>query len=328
MRDLLRLPALLLFFLVLLLIVLTGIDVLSTWGTALSAGREEALRLAGARLMPALREALPVAVLAALVLLLFRITLRPGSRFLSFLIPLAVGFVLLTFGYGVLDGFQVRLTAQRAESSEQTYSPGRYLVAERFTEAGGIVLYPLELDGAALRGIVLYDREARAPKLRYTPRGVVEVVEKGLRLRFGGATRELPVEAVYAPLFRHDPLLRPLIDDVSVLNRELDRLYRESRPAFFLLGFAVVFAFYAAGLFFRISRWPLLNVAIALLVLRGYLYLVRLLGGDMIVELEKVFQNPRIAGFLPALILIVLGVLFFFVDVLFIPRNRRSRDNA
>jgi hypothetical protein len=328
MRDLLRLPALMLFFLVLLLIVLTGVDLLSTWGTGLSAGRDEALRLAGARFLPALRDALPVGVLVALVLLLFRITLKPGSRLVSFVIPLALGFVVLVFGYQVLGGLQSRLSPQGAVAGNQAYSPRRYLVAERFNEAGGIVLYLSELDGGALGGIVLYDAEAPAPRLRYTPRGGVAVVENGLQVRFGGATQELPVEAVYAPLFSHDPLLQPLIDDVSVLNRELDRLYRESRPTFFLLGFAVVFAFYTAGLFFRISRWPLLNVAIALLVLRGYLYLIRLLSGDMIVELEKVFHNPTIVGVLPALILIVLGVLFLFVDVLFVPRDRWRRDNA
>jgi hypothetical protein len=329
MRDLLRLPALLLFFVVLLLIILTGIDLLSTWGVELSAGREEALRLTGARLLPALRNALPVAVLIALVLGLFRTSLKPGSRFVSLVIPLALGFVLLAFGYQALDSLQRRLTGPAAAATaDARYSPQRYLTAERFTEADGVVLYVSELSGDTLKGAVLYEAERGAQRLRYEPRGAVEAGEGGLGVRFGGAVRELPAQPVYAPLFRHDPLVRPLIDDVSVLNRELERLFRESRAVFLLFTFAMVFAFYTAGLFFRISRWPLLNVAIALLVLRGYLFLVRLLSGNMVVELEQVFRNPNVVGWLPALILIILGALFFFVDVLFVPRDRWGQEDA
>jgi len=328
MRDLLRLPALLLFFVVLLLLLLTGIDLLATWGTGLSAGREEALFLAGARFLPALRDSLPVSVLLALVLLLFRTTLRPGSRLLSFVVPLAVSFVVLAFGYQGLDGLQSRLESQRVEMAAAGYSPERYLAEQRFNEAGEQVLYVSELEEGALRGIVFYDPKARPPKLRYFPRGVVEVMESGVRVGFGGTTRELAVEAVYAPLFEHDPLVRPLLEDISFLNGELARLFRESRPAFFLISFALVFAFYAAGVFFRVSRWPLLNVAIAFLVLRGYLYLVRLVGGDMVEQLGKVFGNPTTLSYLPALILLILGVLFMFVEMLFVPRDRRRREHA
>ena len=328
MRDLLRLPALLLFFLVLLLLLLTGIDLLATWGSGLSAGRDEALFSAGARLLPALRDSLPVSVLLALVLLLFRTTLRPGKRLLSFVLPLAVSFVALAFGYQALEGLESRVESQRAEAAARGYSPGRYLAEQRFNEAGEQVLYIAELDGGDLQGIVLYDPKAGPPKLRYFARGSVEVMDPGVRVAFGGTTRELAVEAVYAPLFEQDPLVRPLLEDVAFLNGQLALLFRESRPGFFLISFALVFAFYAAGMFFRVSRWPLLNVAIAFLVLRGYLYLVRLVGGDMVEQLGKVFGNPTTLRYLPALILLILGILFFFVEVLFVPRDRRRREHA
>jgi hypothetical protein len=326
MRDLLRLPALLVFFLVLLLLLLPGIDLLSTWGTGLSAGREEALSVTGARLLPALRESLPVAVLLALVLLLFRISLKPGNRFLSFVLPLAVAFVVLAFGYQVLEGLQQRVDLRRAESLDR--SPGRFLVAERFNEAGGKILYLSKLEGGTLRGVVLYDPEARSPRLRFSPRGSVDVIDGGVRVSLEGTTWELASEAVYAPLFGNDPLVQPLLEDISLLNLELDRLFRESRSGFFLLSFALVFAFYSAGLFFRISRWPLLNVAVALFVLRGYLYLARLLGHDMVVELGKVFRNPAILSYLPALVLLILGAVFFLIDVLFVPGERWRREGA
>lgn len=340
MRDLLRLPALFLFFLVLLLLLVAGVDLLATWGEGLSAGREEALALTGARLLPALRDALPVSVLLALVLLLFSTSLRPGSRFLSLLVPLTVSFVLLAFGYQALEGLESRLESGRAEAMIEAPSPERYLVEERFTRTGEQVLYLSELEDAALRGIVLFDSQAGPRKLRYFPSGQVQVAGAGVRMRLGGATQELTLEPVYAGLFRPEgevrpealarpgPVIGPLLQDIRLLNGVLARLFQESRPAFLLLCFALVFAFHTAGLLLRLSRWPLLNVVIALLVLRGYLYLVRLLGHDMTEQLGKVFPNPGAVRCVPALILLVLGVLFLLIEVLFIPRGRRRREHA
>jgi hypothetical protein len=329
MKDLLRLPALLVFFFVLLLLLLTGVDVLSTWGTGLSAGREQALALAGARLLPALRAALPVSVLAALALLLFRITLKPGNRFLSIVVPLAISFLLLVLGFRLLDGLERREGARAAAAAEGAFTPERFLAPGYLNEeAGGKILYPTGIQGPALEGIVAYDPEGRPPRLRYAAAGVVEVTRGGVRVRFSGATQELDTQAVYAPVFQTDPALRPLLEDVHVLNGEIARLYAQTPSAFVLFCFALVFAFFAAGLFVRVSRWPLLNVVLGLVVLRGYLYLVRLLAGDMAGKLQEVFGNPGILGVLPALVLLVLGALFLLVEVLFVPRRREEPDHA
>ena len=123
-------------------------------------------------------------------------------------------------------------------------------------------------------------------------------------------------------------MVRPLLEDISILNAELRRTFRDSRGVFLLTSFALVFAFYAAGPFFRVSRWPLLNVAIALLVIRGYVYLFRLLGRDLANQLGEAFGDATALGYLPALVLLILGILFFFVEVLFIRRDRRRGEHA
>jgi hypothetical protein len=329
MKDLLRLPALLLLFFVLLLILLAGVDVLSTWGTGLSAGREQALRLAGARLAPALRDALPVTVLLSLALLLFRITLKPGSRFLSLVVPLGVAFLLLVFGFQLLDRLESDFLSSPPAAAERAYTAKRFLAPGYFNEeAGGKVLYLSEIEAAVLDGILAFDPEGRPPRLRYAAQGRAEVAGSGVRVRYSGATREFGTQAVYAPLFVPDPAVAPLLEDITVLNAQVGRLYREARSEFVLFCFALVFAFLAAGLFFRIGRWPLFNVAIGLLVLRGYLYLVRLLGRDLVGKLGEVFPNPAVLRLLPALVLLVLGALFLLVDVLFVPRERWEGDRA
>ena len=201
MRDLLRLPALFLFFLVLLLLLLTGIDILATWGAGLSAGREEALALAGARTLMALQDALPISVLLALVVLLFRTTLKPGNRFLTFLVPLVVSFVVLAFGYQALASFQSRSESRRVQAAQAAYTPERFLAEGRFVQAGEQVLYLSALDGRAVEGIVLYDPQAKPPKLRFFPRGQLVAVEGGVRLGMSGTTRNLRIDPLYGPLF-------------------------------------------------------------------------------------------------------------------------------
>jgi hypothetical protein len=86
-------------------------------------------------------------------------------------------------------------------------------------------------------------------------------------------------------------------------------------------------SFFAAGLFFRISRWPLANVLLAFLVMRGFLYLFRLLREGLARELGKALPSPALLEYLPELVLLAVGVILLLVDLLFYPSGR-SRGEA
>jgi hypothetical protein len=79
-------------------------------------------------------------------------------------------------------------------------------------------------------------------------------------------------------------------------------------------------------LFLRLSRWPLLNVVLALLAMRGLLFLIRFLREGVALELAQNMSNPQTLQVLPELTLLLVGTLLLFLDLLFLPFRRRDQE--
>ena len=75
----------------------------------------------------------------------------------------------------------------------------------------------------------------------------------------------------------------------------------------------------------RLTRWPLFNFLTAILVIRGGLFLYDLVRKDLAGELEDYLAASVTVRALPAVLLLAVGVLFFLVDILFIPADRLKR---
>jgi hypothetical protein len=322
-KNALRLPALFLLFFILLCLLLTGLALLELRVSCSAENPRILQTLVAGSLLPTLREVLPAAVLIALVLVLFPMYRRPGNRFFSFLLPLAAAFAVLVVGWPLLSAMKAPPTPAP--------TPGRYLLPERIQDAAGSVLYVESLDGARLRGVVQFDRDSPSVRLRYAPTADVELPGPRLEVRGEGLTLTAPARPAYVPLLRHDQglgdrLLDGFLDDFQRLNRELAARYRASRGGFYFSCFALLLSFFAAGLFFRISRWPLANVLLAFLVMRGFLYLFRLLREGIARELGKLLANPALLEYLPEVVLLVVGVILLLVDLLFYPSGRSRRE--
>ena len=314
MKDILRLPILFLFLFVVLFILFFALSVFSLWGSVYSEGREAALQVVEANIPETFVQVLPGAVLVALFVLLARIAARPGSRFLSLIIPLAGAFVLLAFGYQILQQLG---PADRAGPSSR-----RYLVPGVFNTTESKVLYIEEIDDTTISPVVLAEGGSGDRKLFYFPQGRVSVGDDSVVVRMAGYTLEMDPDPVFGGMFAKDRVLRRLFADIDFLNLELQRTFRHSLPAFYFAVLVLVIAFYGSGMFLRLSRWHLLNVALALLVLRGLLALFRFMREGVVFELEKIFKNPQILQFLPEVALLVLGGLLLLLDLLFVPFRR------
>lgn len=319
MKDILRLPVLFLFIFVLLFLFFFGLSLLSQWGSAYSEGRETALRVVEAGMIQTLQNVLPAAVLVSLASLLARIATKPGSRFLSLVIPLAGAFVLMAFGYQILAGLG---PAEGAPPGVVESTPRRYLTPGVFNVMESKVVYFEGLEERRISSIVLAEGGSSDQKLLYFPQGQVAVGEDSVILRMAGYTLEMDPEPVYAGMFAEDPILRRLFTDLDFLNQELRRMFQRSLPAFYLAVLALVISFYAGGLFLRLTRWHLLNAALTLLAFRGFLALFRFMKVGVVFELDKVLNNPQVLQFLPELVLLILGGLLLFLDILFVPFHR------
>ncbi len=323
MKDILRLPVLFVFFFVLLFLFFFGLSLLALWGSVYSEGREIALQVVEARLLQTLLNVLPAAVLVSLVFLLARIAKNPGSRFLSLIIPPAGAFVLLAFGYQILAGLG---PAEGAPPGVVEPTPHRYLIPGVFNATESKVVYFEDLEERRIGSVVLAEGGSSDQKLLYFPQGQVAVGDDSVILRMAGYTLEMDPEPVYAGMFAEDPILRRFFTDLDFLNRELKLMFQRSLPAFYFTVLALVISFYGSGLFFRFTRWHLLNAALTLLALRGFLALFRFMKEGVVFELDKVLRNPQALQFLPELVLLILGGLLLILDILFVPFNRWEEE--
>ena len=324
MKNALRLPALFLLFCILLGVLLVGLSLLELRVGHFGEPARASRALVVSRLIPVLQERFPTAVLFALVLTLFPLYRRPGNRLLSYLLPMGAAFAVLAFGGQAL---------RRLPPAPQPPPPtaAGFFLPKRFQEFGGEALYLDGVEGARLSGVVAQDPPDGGPRLAYL--GASEVLETGqpagqqLDVRGGGRSLSAPARPAYAVLLAEadDPVQRLLNgfgSDLGRLARELDARYRASRSSYYLTCLALVFSFFTAGIFFRISRWPLGNVLLAFLVLRGYLFLFVWLRGQVAGELARMAGVARLAGSLPEAALLMLGAVLLLVDLLFLPFER------
>jgi hypothetical protein len=327
-KDVLRLPILFLFVFVLLFLLFSALSVLALWGSVYSEGREAALQVVEADIPQLLVQVLPAAVLVALVVLLARIAAKPGSRFLSLLIPLAGAFVLLAFGYQILQRLGPADGAGPGVSRPGVVepSPRRFLLPEVFNTTESKVIYVEQIDERTVSPVVLAEGGSADQKLLYFPQGRISVGEDSIVVRMAGYTLEIDPDPVFGSMFAADPVLRRFFSDLDFLNRELQRVFRHSLPAFYFAVLALVVAFYGSGMFLRLTRWHLLNVTLALLAIRGLLALFRFMSEGVVFELEKVLRNPQAVQFLPELALLVVGGLLLLLDLLFVPFQRVEEE--
>jgi hypothetical protein len=327
-KDIIRLPILFLFLFILLFILFFALSVFALWGSVYSEGREAALRLVEANIPGLLVRVLPAAVLVSLFILLARIAVKPQSRFLSLIVPLAGAFVLLAFGYQFLQrlgpdeegGYRV-FRSGSLESSSRCY-----LVPGVFNTIESKVIYIEQIDDRIISPVVLVEGGNAGQKLLYFPQGLVLVGEDSVVIRMAGYTLAIDPEPVFSGMFAEDPALRRLFTDLDYLNRELQRTFRRSVPAFYFAVLALVLAFYGSGMFLRLSRWHLLNVVLALLAMRGFLALFRFLSEGVVAELDTVVRSPQYLLVLPELTLALLGGLLVLLDLLFVPFRRGEEE--
>jgi hypothetical protein len=326
-KDIYRLPLLFLFLFVLLFIFFFALSVLALWGSVYSEGREAALQVVEANIPVLLVRVLPAAVLAALFFLLARIAARPHSRLLSLVIPLAGAFVLLAFGYQIFQRIGPEGEGAAGVSTRQpAASSRRYLAPRVFNTLESKVVYVEQIDERTVSPVVLAEGGSADQKLLYFPQGRVLVGEDAVVLRMAGYTLAADPDPVFGGFFAADPALRHLFTDLDFLNRELQRAFLRSVPAFYLAVLALVVAFYASGMLLRLSRWPLLNVVLALLAMRGFSALFRFMSEGVVAEMDKVASNPQALQVLPELVLLLLGGLLLLLDLLFVPFRRGAEE--
>jgi len=184
-----------------------------------------------------------------------------------------------------------------------------------------------------LEGVAVLSSPAAGPRLAYLGPSEARLAGQELTVRGAGRSLSAPARPAYAVLLvgEDDPvqrLLNGFAADLRRVSRELGARYRASRTSYLFTCLALVFSFFTAGMFFRVTRWPLANVLLAFLVLRCWLFLFRWLREGVAGELAKLAGAPRLASYLPEAALLALGALLLLVDLLFLPYDRWRGEQA
>ena len=339
----------LLIFLVVFLLI-AGLATLKSWGECFSEGGNTLVEAISYNLPVRLLQILPVSILISLTALFIRILVKPGSRFLSFLLPLGTAFAVLIFGYYFLNVMNETSsppagtshtelphagTSHRAgttHTEKRAVKAERFLLPGKFTDLGEYTVYTESLqNGKAANLIIMEDgksaTENEQKKFNFYSRVKINADAQGITL-YPSNEKGMKINArpVYSFIFQEDSRLSSFFRDIGLLNGELDRQYHSSRTGFLILSFSLVFFCVASSVLMRISRWPLLNFMIGLLILRGIFSLFRFLKTEIILELTKVLVDSPLIDFLPAMIFLFLGLVLLLIDLVFVDYNFWQRE--
>jgi hypothetical protein len=321
-KEPLKIPFIFLFILICTTFVCAALDGLSFWGLHESAGRSFSLAAAVQRFPRSVFDVLLPSVVLSIVLLGLRLVRKPLSRFTALLIVLGMGYVVLVNGM-----LWIRPLARA--SGEVRDSALQYLPPSTFVRIGERLVNVRSLDGAHARAILIFDPSGTVQRFTVSREGTAVISGDALRLTTAGPA---PVTITGTPdlswtsVFAADRFTQLFLRDVGSMTSDFQRLMETSRPEFLASSFALVFLCAASLMLLRLTRWPLVNVMLLGIAVRGWFSLYHLLAGSFAPQLARVVTDSFVARMFPAAAFAALAVLFLLVDILFIPADRWASE--
>ncbi len=270
------------------------------------------------RIMPGLALGiLPPVVLMAVVFSYLITVKKKVNRFLSSVLILAFSFVIYFGGfYGLIrissSGNNEGVPVSGPVILEKKINPfdRAYVYADRigFSYAydvvtdTGVLTYRKSMDRKDLDSMVL------------TPGGSPWVSRLNANPYFGG-------------IFRFSGFMEKFAADISMFNREMTALYNSS-VYFFIIRIAsqILFAL-SLWSFLKISRWPLMNVFMSLVLVRGVFAVYPLWNSGIIKSGLAFFPDNVLKDNSLSIALIAVSIVIFLIDGV-ISGLRQSRKDA
>lgn len=320
----LHLPVFLLIFAV-VLIITTCFSLLAGWSEIHNPAFPREPGWLGKQLQVTVGNVMPVSVIAALFVLFFRIQKKPraqrGNRLLSFILPLAAGFIVviavtsLIFGpagsplpknYTVLYPFA-------PETIHQTDSGLIYTGGVDGTRESG--------DGIRLDNVIRY----ADGKLQYDRAAAVAVRsangEKTVTIVSSTTSKQpvavTPPNPLYSQVFEPPGIIASMATDVTALNGYLAGERTRSTGGSALAVFSLLLLVMGCIIFSRITRSIMFNMVVSIVVFRGVFLILRFLESDIGRELGEMMSIESIPIMLPTLTFLALGVVLTAINLIF-----------
>ena len=320
MKEPLKVPFLFLFILLCVFAALTALNLLFTWGLYESAAHRFEIGYAVARLPRSAFEVILPSVVLSLLLIGVRMARRPFSRFLGLLLCLAASYAALVNGM-----IWLRLLAQKSRPAQA--ATAGYFRPLGFTAVGATIVGVQSVDGNTLRGVLVVAAAPSTGAARFlvSPRAEAAVSDRAVSVTLPGRR---PVKLSGAPPLSRDAIFGPdrytryFLRDIGVLTADFERLLAKSLPEFFAAAFALLFLCTASFVLLRVSRWPLLNILLLVLALRGYAALWHLLSVSAAPRIARFVTDGLLVRMFPSAVMALMAFVLLLIDILFIPADR------
>jgi hypothetical protein len=263
----------------------------------------------------AMCHALPAAILLSFIFLFFRMLKKPGNRFLSVILIVGMAFVILAGG---LKLFTLLIPDKQSVGNKVE----NFLLPGTFYTTGEEVLYAEEIENNTLRNNLIYVPEQEKPALHIYRDGIGRLSGDMLRLSFSGDRIKMismRIESPYTKNFSSDFFTRELFSSYTAFVEEFKRLAASGGMEFIIFCFAFSFFFMTSGVLMRISKWPLFNLCFMFFIITGVFFLYGLYHNIIIHELSKMMKGSTLLSIVPAITMMISGVLFFIIDIVFLP---------
>lgn len=279
---------------------------MARWGTAYHPQNPPSTLWLLASIPQVLRETLPAAAISGVFLLFLSLVRRGGNRVLSFVLALMTAAAGLFFGSIGVD----RLN----ESIRPVAGQRQYLIPEHVHKLADGVVFVGDRRGQTLRRLVVSPVQpggGSGPFLEYLPTSALDSDEGAIVSQ--DPPRRIIVEPsnpFFQPMFQAPPFLESFFADVHAVNAHLGRLAHGSRFELAVTAGAIaLFAMSCIG-FAALSRWPLVNAMLCLVLFRGLFFAYRIITSDLTRELTLLVIHEEQLSLLPAVLLFAVGLLF------------------
>ena len=324
MKEPLKVPFVFLFILICTTFVCAVLDGLAGWGLYESAGRGFTLASFVQKLPRSIYDVMVPSVVLSIVLLGFRLVRRRFSRFTALFIVLGVGYIVLVNGM-----IWIRPLAGAAPAAAVT--PEQYITPSTFVRVGDRMINVRSLNGSRARAVLVFDPARDGARFTVSPGGTAVTAGGALRLTTTGP-RPLTIagepDLSWTGVFAADRFTSLFLRDIRTMTADFQGLLAASRAEFFASSFALVFLCTASLMLLRLTRWPLVNIMLLGLAVRGYFSLYHLMAVSFAPQLAQVVTDRLVARMFPSVAFAGLAVLLLLIDILFIPGDRWVNEPA
>ncbi len=261
---------------------------------------------------------LPVIFSFSILAVSIRIHRRSGRQWVSQLLLAVISCILLVLSWDRLEPVQVY--------GDDTIPVSPVIIPDQISLFDDAVVYAEDRDGVLLRD--LFIKDYRNTESRFTHYRTAFIVNNAIEDETGNTLVSFSTSnPVFRRLFEPPETLEGFFQDITVVSRRFHTASLKG-GSFRLLVFGafVVFciAIQTAG---RVTRWPLINICLALTFYRFFFYLYRVTMNEDIQSMLGTALSEDILQTLPEIMLLAIAAVLFMLSLLRTGKRKTVGDS-